>query len=507
MGVALSPSEGHSRAWLGEVSFDMTSLPPIKERDAPCAVETAEAPISIWRTWWTQPAGLRDVLTLAMPLVVSTLSNTLMIFIDRVMLFGYSEEAVAASLPAGMFAFLVTCLPWGIAIYVNTFVAQYYGAERHERIGLVVWQGVYVGLISIPLVLATMPLAPWFFDAAGHHDLVAELETVYYQVMCWGAGATIISAALASFFTGRGNTRTVMVVDSIAAALNIALDYAWIFGHWGFPEWGVAGAAWATVLALWIKTAIYFALFLNRKHREQYATDTGCRLDLPLLRRLLRYGTPNGMQFVLELGGFTAFLLLVGRLGTAEMTATNLAFNVNSLAFMPVWGIGMAAATIVGQHMGEGRSDLAARGTLWAFLVASAYTLSISALYVLGPDLVLWAHWKMAKQEDLTELRELTIFLLRFVAAYGWFDAMCLIFSNAIKGAGDVRFVLVTTLVMGCVLAGLSWLFIETWKLGLVWSWIMITAWVAVLGLIYTLRFLQGRWRHMSVIEEPALVD
>lgn len=484
----------------------MTPLESTEECPPPDAPHAATPPSRL-ATWWDQPAGMREVLALALPLVVSTLSTTLMYFIDRVLLLGYSQEAVAAALPAGLVAFLVLCLPWGIALYVNTFVAQYHGAGRHERIGVVVWQGIFVALAAFPLVLATIPLAPWLFRAAGHQGNVAALEVEYYQVCSWAAGAIMVSGALQSYFTGRGRTRVVMVVDSLAAVVNIALDYAWIYGRWGFPEGGVAGAAWATVAAFWFKTLVYFALFLQPHHRLRCHTLSGCRLDARLLARLLRFGTPNGMQLLLDVAGFTVFVILVGWLGTAEMTATNLAFNVNTLAFMPVLGIGMATATLVGQHMGEGRDDLAARGTHWAFLVASVYTLSISCLYVLGPDLVLWAHWRVAGQQDITQVRQTTIVLLRFVAAYGLFDAMCVVFSSAVKGAGDTRFVMITTLVMAGVLAGATYLVIDVWGLGLVGAWTLVTAWVGVLGMIYALRFRQGRWRRMRVIEEPVLAE
>ena len=113
--------------------------------------------------WWARPCGGRDVLRLAIPLVVSTASWTVMNFIDRMFLLWYSTDAVAAAMPAGMVHFALVCFPLGVASYVNTFVAQYHGAGRPERIGPAVWQGARVGLFCIPLFLALIPLAPWIF--------------------------------------------------------------------------------------------------------------------------------------------------------------------------------------------------------------------------------------------------------------------------------------------------------------------------------------------------------
>ena len=118
--------------------------------------------------WWSRRCGGREVLALALPLVISMGSWSLMHFVDRMFLLWHSTPAMAAVMPAGMLSFTVVCFPLGVAMYVNTFVAQYEGARRPERIGAVVWQGMRVGIYAMPLFLATIPLAPAVFRLAGH---------------------------------------------------------------------------------------------------------------------------------------------------------------------------------------------------------------------------------------------------------------------------------------------------------------------------------------------------
>ncbi|HEY5312887.1 MAG TPA: MATE family efflux transporter, partial [Pirellulales bacterium] len=139
-------------------------------------------PIEHSESWWDREGGLREVLVLSLPLVVSTMSWTLMHFIDRILLLGYSTESVAAALPSGNLSFAVICLPLGITSFVNTFVSQYHGAQKPEKIGVAVWQGVGIGMLTLPFVLATIPLAPWFFTACKHPANIASQETIYYQV-------------------------------------------------------------------------------------------------------------------------------------------------------------------------------------------------------------------------------------------------------------------------------------------------------------------------------------
>jgi len=408
---------------------------------------------------------------------------------------------MAAALPAGMLYFTLTCFPLGVASYVNTFVAQYHGAGRPERIGAIVWQGVWIGLVSAPFFLATIPWAPAMFVLAGHAEHLARAEGVYYQVMTCGAGATIIASALSSFFTGRGQTGVVMVVSVLASLMNMVLDYAWIFGHWGFPALGVAGAAWATVTSEWFRVIAYGWLMLRPEYRRKYRIAEGCRFDRELFVRLMRYGGPNGWQFVVDVAAFSVFLLILGRLGEEAMAATTLAMNINSVAWVPMLGIGIAVSTIVGQRLGEGNPDLAERATWTSLWMALAYTGVIGALYVLFPDWFLFGHASGTSPEQFARLRELTVVLLRFVAGYCMLDAAALIFVSALKGAGDTRFILAVNLWFSAPPVAAVWLGMRLFGGGLYWAWWVLTAWICLLAIVWWLRFVQGRWRGMRVIE------
>jgi multidrug resistance protein, MATE family len=459
-------------------------------------------------SWWSRPCGGRDVLRIAVPLIVSTGAWTVMNFTDRMFLLWNSETSMAAALPAGMLHFALVCFPLGVASYVNTFVAQYHGAGRPRRVGPAVWQGIRFGLYCFPLFLAMIPLSPWIFQAAGHKTELASLEALYFQTALFGAGAEIMAASMAAFFTGRGVTWVVMVVDSSASALNVVLDYAWIFGHWGFPELGIEGAAWATVVSLWSRVVIYGALMLLPRFQQRYRTWRGRRFNAPLFRRMLRYGGPSGLQLFVEIAGFTLFLLLVGDLGENAMAATTLAFNVNCLAFVPTLGLGMALSVIVGQQLGRNNPKLATRATWTSLCMALTYMGTMALVYVLLPNLLLKGHelgMSPGKLAEFDELRHTTTILLRFVAAYCLFDAMCVVFTGTLKGAGDTRFIMIVSLLLTPLPVAAAWIGIRFFGLGLIWCWIAITLWICISGVIYLGRFLQGRWRHMRVIE-PELI-
>jgi len=440
----------------------------------------------------------------ALPLVVSSISWTVMTFADRMFLNHVSETAMSAAFSSSVIWFAVFCLPMGICSYVNTFVSQYHGNAQPERIGPSVWQGIWIALLVTPLAIAAVPLAPWIFSLTKHSPESTQQEILYFQILCVGGPALLIATALSAFYSGRGKTWVVMVVDASVSCVNLVLDYFWIFGIGGFPEMGIAGAGWATVVALWLKAIIYFVLFMRRENRMAFFTLAGARLDGELFGRMLRFGGPSGVQVLLDVLGFTVFIVLMGRVGPMESAATTLAFSIASLAFMPIWGLSMAVSVLVGQHLGEDRDDLAARSTWTSLHLGIAYIGFISVLYVFTPDLFLHGFFagNTVPAAESESLRAMAANLLKIVAAYNLMDATFMVFVAAVKGAGDTRFVMIVSVLMGILLAALSWLTIEYWELNIYGCWITVSLWVCAMGVIFLLRFLGGKWRSMRVIEQ-----
>ena len=162
----------------------------------------------------------------------------------------------------------------------------------------------------------------------------------------------------------------------------------------------------------------------------------------------------------------------------------------------------MAISTVVGQQIGRGTPEYAARATLVGISMAAFYTAAFGVLYVGFPDL-LFAGFA-AGIVDFEEVRDLAVVLLRFVAAYNLLDATLMVFVSAIKGAGDTPFVLKVSGIMASTMAFASWMAVEVWHLGIYGCWALLTCWVWTVGIIFCLRFLSGKWRKMRVIEQKA---
>jgi MATE family multidrug resistance protein len=445
------------------------------------------------------------VLVLALPLIMSTASWSVQHFVDRMFLAWHSPEAIAAAMPAGMLNFALMCIFLGTASYVSTFVAQYYGAKQNEQIGPMIWQGIYIAAIGGLLTLLLIPWAGDIFRWVGHEPPVQKNEAVYFAILCAGALPALMASALSGFYSGLGKTVPVMWINIAATAINIIFDYLMIFGHGGFPAMGMAGAAWATVLSAVFSVAAYALLIFRPKYNRIYNTLGGWRFDKTRFFSLLKFGFPNGIQFFVDMAGFTFFILLVGRLGSDNLAASNIAFNINTLAFMPMIGFGIATSVLVGQYLGGEDPKTASRSVYSAFHLTFIYMAAVALLYFFWPDLFLMPFAAKADPARFESIRRTTIILLRFVAVYSLFDGFNIIFSSAIKGAGDTKYVMYMVLALSLGLLSVpSYLAIVVMKSGIYLSWTIASVYVVALGLSFYFRFLGGKWKTMRVIEQAA---
>jgi len=452
---------------------------------------------------WGSKGGYRELLVTAVPLILSTGTWSLQTFIDRMFLAWYSPQAIAASMPASLLQFTIMSVFIGTCSYAGTFVAQYYGANLHSRIGKVMWQGLYLAIAGGVVVALFYPLAPLLFKNIGHAPDLQPLEISFFQILCLGSLGPIASGVLSGYFSGLGKNWPVMWANVIATLINIVLDYLMIFGHAGFPEMGIAGAAWATDIAGLFPVIFYLVLILSPANEQRFATRSAWRPDPKLLKRLLMFGLPSGIQFFIDVAGFSLFLLVIGRLGMTQLAATNIAFNINTVAFMPMMGTGIAISMLVGQYCGDNKPDLAQRSVYSGFHLTFLYMTIIAASYVFLPQAYIWFFSHNADPAAFGPIATLTKTLLKFVALYCLFDTMTIVFSMAVKGAGDTKFVMTMMVLLSvCVLVIPSFIAIVIFHRGIYTAWVIGTSYIIICGFAFLVRFLSGAWKTMSVIED-----
>jgi MATE family multidrug resistance protein len=452
---------------------------------------------------WSKPNGYRQVLAISLPLVASMGSITLMQFTDRMFLANYSIEAISAALPAGIASF--TCLSFfmGVANYTNTFVAQYVGAGAPDRVGAAVWQGVYFSISAAVFLASLFFVSEPLFGLIGHSASIRSLEVSYFRILTLGSGLVVLSSAMACFYTGRGLTWTVMLVHMAGASVNIPLDYCLINGVGPFPELGIVGAAVATVTASAVIAVIFGVLFFCPANRARFGTWRRRAFDQEIFSRLMRFGLPSGIQFFLEIFGFTFFIQMLGRLGDLELAASNIVLSIEALAFLPMVGFHIGNATLVGQAVGRRRPDEGVYATTSALHMTLAYMLPIAVFFVLMPEPLLQLFRNHGHSPGQSaEIARLAGILMRFVAVFCLFDGLNLVFSGAIKGAGDTRFIMWTIAALSTGLMIIPvYLAVEVFGAGIYTAWTLATFYGCALGLAFMLRYRHGKWKEMRVIE------
>lgn len=452
---------------------------------------------------WHKPYGYATVLRVGTPLVISMGSTTLMLFTDRVFLGRYSMNAIAAAAPAGAISFAFLAFFSGVVSYAGVFIAQYAGARLTRQIGRTLWQALYIALFSGTLLALSSGLGTYLFDLVGHAPEVKELEVVYFRILMLGGIAHVIYDALAAYFFGLGTTKPIMLVGICGALLNIPLDYIMINGWFIMPEMGVAGAAYATIISKVYACILLAALIFRQKHETAHKVISQWRFNPKLLKRVLRFGLPSGIHMAADVMAFSFFLMILGRLGRIELAVSNIAFSINSLVFMPMIGLSIATSTLVGQAIGRGTPDDGITATRSALHMTILY-MGLMALVLLlfpKPFLRLFIANDITPDEIAAVLGKGSV-LLYFVAAYSLPDTMNVIYSGALRGAGDVRFVTWTIAIfsfMGMVLP--SWIAVNYFNAGLYIVWTIITVYICILALIFYYRFQMGHWKSMRVIE------
>lgn len=449
----------------------------------------------------------REVLRVCLPLVISLSATTVMEFTDRVFLANYSIEAISAALPAGITSYLFIAFFGGVGGYAGVFIAQYTGRGNPRKIGVVLWQGIYFTLASgiilwLLAVFATTPI----FALAGHSEDIRRLEEIYFSILCKGSILHVAMATLSTFFTGRGLTRPVMLITFIGVFINIPLDYALIFGRWGMPQLGIEGAAIATVVAWGINVLFLACLIFTQKNDHRFGVFSSWRLNREIFFRLMRFGIPGSVQFTMDILAFTLFILLVGRIGTAELAATNIVLSINALAFMPSMGASQGMSVLVGQALGQKNPALASSYVISGCQLLIAYILIIDLIFIFAPDFVLAPF--MASEQDPASQQLVFGYgqtLLKIVAAYLFFDALYMVFSGALRGAGDTRFMMLAIGIVSpfCLILPV-YIGIEFFQISITTAWLWVLLFITVLFLLSALRYRHGIWKKMLVIEEES---
>lgn len=441
---------------------------------------------------------------MALPAVITTSCRAAMDVADFIMVARLpTEDAQAAILPAQVVMWSYIVFGMGVVTMVNTFAAQALGRKNESECSAYAWQGIYVSVFFGILAGVVIQFVPAVVEWIGHEPGVQANEIAYMRVALLTTGPTLIAEGLGWFFIGIHRPQIPMWTALEAIVLNIIVAGALIFGWGPFPQMGIAGAAWGTLVAVCYRAVRLSIAFLGPSIHEIYRTRETWKPSLSRLSNLFRVGVPCGLQFASEVLVWAIFVtLLVGKkFGTHHLIATNAAWQYMRMAFMPTLGAGRALTALVGKSIGEGDPARAQRETRIAAIVTTIYMAILSGAYlVFGEELIFL----------ITKSREAATIggpIMVCAAIFQLFDAWAITYTASLRGAGDtfvpsIFFVASHWLI---IVGGGWWIATHYPKMGSLGPWIAASTLIGVTALFLIWRWFGGAWRKIDLFSAQGL--
>jgi MATE family multidrug resistance protein len=438
--------------------------------------------------------GMREVVILAYPVVLSNLSVTLLQLVDTAFVGRLGPTELGGVGYAGVWYWTALCFFMGTATGVQTFVSQAHGAGRERDCGAWAWHSMYsLAPVAGVTLLVFAVVFPYLLGLLGPSADLQGVATDYIRPRAFGGGAAVAGMALASFFRGIGDTRIPLWAMLAANVINGVLDYGLIFGNLGMPEMGVAGAGVASATAEWTYAGLLLFAFRRKRVDGPFRTAP-VRPDREPVRRLARISLPIGGQWFLEMITFALFTNIVARMGDLQMAASQAFLALLHLSFMQVVGLSVASGTLVGRYIGSHDPEAAERSYRTSQKLGLIVVVAVAALFLSLPEVLIGIFTTDA------EVIRLGRPLLAVGAVFQLFDAVAIVASGSLRGAGDTRwpFVVQATLAWTTFLP-LAYLGGVVLEGGLIGAWLGGSVNVALLSAVLAWRWRSGVWKSMEI--------
>ncbi len=431
----------------------------------------------------------RSVMTLALPVTVSSLLQRTEGIVAVFLVGGLGATPIAAVGLGQLLAFIATTLVSGLSVGTNVIIAQQWGARRYEDAGQASrhFIGLSIG-VSFALALLGLSVNGLIMQLLGAQPEVIALALPYSNLIFLVIPFTVLLAVLSSILQGTGDTRTPMYAMILVNVLHIALAYPLIYGYWGVPAFGVKGAAVAVGIAE--ATGSVYLLF-----RCRTIFKPSKRLRGDMLRTIWQVGAPVSGERIMQQAGILLYTKIVLIYGTVSYAAHQVGLSIESLSFLPGYGFAIAAATMVGQSIGAGKYTRAKLENWEANRLATFIMSAMGIVFFFFPYVLLRA---FTSDEAVIDLG--TVFL-KIVALLQVPLALTMVLAGSLRGAGDTRFIMIaTTIGMWGVRIPIAFVAGYWLTMGVFYVWLaMIADWTLRMVLMLW-RYRSERWKSIRVL-------
>lgn len=460
--------------------------------------EPASAPVR-------PPAGgVAELLTIALPMVVSHACYTVMTFTDRLFLSRLGSHPMNAAMGGGLACFMMMTFVMGLTGYTTALVAQYFGAGRKDRCGTATTQAVLVCLVAYPLILLARPLVFAAFEASGIAAEQLAFQKTYFGILIYATLVGLLRTTLSGFFSGIGRTRIVMVASIAAMIVNVAMNYILIFGKLGLPAMGIRGAAYGTIIGGVFGLAVLAAAYFSGPNRRQYGVAGSLRFDREAMGKLLRFGYPGGVEMFLNVLAFNALVVAFHAHGPVTATAASILFVWDMVSFLPLIGIQIGVMSLVGRYMGAGDPDTAHRATISGLKIGWVYSAFVLVLFAVFPWQLVAMFQPAQAEKHYAQAVPMAVYMIRLASVYVMVGAVVVVFSGALRGAGDTFWAMCISLTIHWVILPIPIVMMHVLGTSPESAWTALVFAFLLFSSLFYLRYRTGRWREIRIVQPAA---
>ncbi len=438
----------------------------------------------------SKTSHLRDVLKIALPAAFKHLLDILQLLIDMIMVGMINVAALAAVGMSMQFMMAINVIMTLYIVGGNAIISRLIGEGRkHRASSLLYTLTLFAVVLSIPVTIFGYLNAENFYVWMGAKADLAQYGHAYFQVIMIGMPLIFLDALMYNALSAAGDTKSSLYIKIFSAIINLILNYLFIFGHGGFEPMGIAGAAYATIIAYGVNLIIYFLLLQKRNSHLNFIK----RWSLVDLYRALSVGKHAALDRLISVSSFILFVWVITAYGTAAIAGYQVGLRIEGLAFMPGFGFAIAATALVGQNLGAKRLEAAYETGLYAIKIAAAFMGTLGIFLALFP-----AFFISFFTQDLETIEAASIYL-QLVGISQVPLAMTFVINGALRGAGATKTTLKVNVTSLWVLRVIPSLILYTLGFELIWIFIAMTVETFIKGGVFLYIYQKKGWQQTAV--------
>ncbi len=445
--------------------------------------------------------GFKEMLVIALPIVVSQSCDTLMVVTDRVFLSKLGAVQMNAVMAGGLSSYMMMCFFTGIIGFSTALVGQYLGAKRKDMCSKTTMQSFFLALAAYPLILLMKPLGYMLFDFLGLGAEQMVYQRVYFDILVYGSIIGLLRAVFYSYFSGIGRTRIIMTSTFVAMVVNIGVNYVIIFGHLGFPAMGIQGAAYGTLIGGFSGLLMLVVAYFSKDNWTEFSVNLSFCFVTKIFKKLLHFGTPPGIEQLLNIVAFNAIVLIFQAHSDVSASAASIVFSWDMVSYVPLIGIEIAVTSLVGRYMGALRPDLAEKTAMSALKLGMMFSSIVFVLFLFFPASLVDIFSPKQYDAIFEEARPLAIFMVQIAAIYVTAEAAVITFSGVLRGAGDTLFAMILSATMHWTMAISIYLVLNNFNGTPRGAWMISVATFFTMGIIFYLRYRNGKWKKIEMVD------